>query len=189
MFPFDVSFFVDSLLIFVLAFLIDIVFGEIPDHLHPTVWMGSYSGLCQAKDEESLIRRLKNLMAYFYALVSLRFLQSLFSFFFGFFGRFQFGDGCFYIIVGAILLKTTFALKCMRRYTFPIEKALRNKDIGKAREWLHFIVRRDPNKLDERHIISAAVESIAESTTDGVTSPFFFFRIVWCSRCLCLQSN
>src|SRR5512135_2157135 len=41
MFPFDVSFFVDSLLIFVLAFLIDIVFGEIPDHLHPTVWMGS----------------------------------------------------------------------------------------------------------------------------------------------------
>jgi adenosylcobinamide-phosphate synthase len=38
-------------------------------------------------------------------------------------------------------------------------------------------VRRDPNKLDERHIISAAVESIAESTTDGITSPFFFFAL------------
>lgn len=82
-----------------------------------------------------------------------------------------------YIVVSAVLLKTTFALKCMRYYTYPIEKALKNRDMDKARQWLRFIVRRDPNKLDERHIISAAVESIAESTTDGVTSPFFFFAL------------
>ena len=36
-------------------------------------------------------------------------------------------------------------------------------------------MRRDPNTLNERQIISAAVESIAESTTDGITAPFFFF--------------
>ena len=30
-------------------------------------------------------------------------------------------------------------------------------------------------RLNERQIISAAVESIAESTTDGITAPFFFF--------------
>jgi adenosylcobinamide-phosphate synthase len=46
-----------------------------------------------------------------------------------------------------------------------------------ARKWLPFIVRRDPNTLDEKHITSAAVESIAESTTDGITAPFFFFAI------------
>ena len=41
MFAFDASFFTDSLLIFALAFLIDVVFGEIPDKAHPTVWMGN----------------------------------------------------------------------------------------------------------------------------------------------------
>ena len=34
------SVFVDSLLIFILAFLIDVVFGEFPDRFHPTVWIG-----------------------------------------------------------------------------------------------------------------------------------------------------
>ena len=34
-----------------------------------------------------------------------------------------------------------------------------------------------PQTLDERLITSAAVESIAESTTDGITAPFFFFAI------------
>jgi len=38
-------------------------------------------------------------------------------------------------------------------------------------------VRRDPATLSERHVISAAVESIAESTTDGVTSPLFYFAL------------
>jgi adenosylcobinamide-phosphate synthase len=82
-----------------------------------------------------------------------------------------------YIIVAAVMLKSTFALKCMRHYTYPIEKALKAKDKQEAGKWLRFIVRRDPNKLDEKHMISAAVESIAESTTDGVTSPFFYFAL------------
>jgi adenosylcobinamide-phosphate synthase len=54
---------------------------------------------------------------------------------------------------------------------------LKNRDIDGARKWLPYIVRRDPNSLNERQIISAAVESIAESTTDGITAPFFFFAL------------
>ena len=176
MFPFDVSFFVDSLFIFVLAFLIDIVFGEIPDHAHPTVWMGSIVAYVKPKMKSSNPKAEK-----FNGVLLCVGLIALFSvpvfFLLWILRQIPVWGWLLYIIIGAILLKTTFALKCMRHYTFPIEKALRNNDIGKAREWLHFIVRRDPNKLDERHIISAAVESIAESTTDGVTSPFFFFAL------------
>jgi adenosylcobinamide-phosphate synthase len=176
MISFDFSFFVDSLLIFVLAFLIDVVFGEIPDHLHPTVWMGSFVAYVKPKMKNPNPKIEK-----FYGVLLGVGLISLFSGFVFFLlwilRSIPTWGWLFYIIVGAILLKTTFALKCMRRYTFPIEKGLSNKDIGKAREWLHFIVRRDPNKLDERHIVSAAVESIAESTTDGVTSPFFYFAL------------
>jgi adenosylcobinamide-phosphate synthase len=46
-----------------------------------------------------------------------------------------------------------------------------------TKKGLHYIVRRDPATLNERHVISAAVESIAESTTDGVTSPLFYFAL------------
>jgi adenosylcobinamide-phosphate synthase len=49
--------------------------------------------------------------------------------------------------------------------------------LDKARRMLHYIVRRDPTKLSGRQIISATVESVAESTTDGVTSPFFYFAL------------
>jgi adenosylcobinamide-phosphate synthase len=38
-------------------------------------------------------------------------------------------------------------------------------------------VRRSPDELTERHIISAAVETIAEGTTDGITSPFFYYAL------------
>jgi adenosylcobinamide-phosphate synthase len=65
----------------------------------------------------------------------------------------------------------------MRQYTVPIAEALKNKDVDEARRGLYYIVRRDPAKLSERHIASAAVESIAESTTDGITTPFFFFAL------------
>jgi adenosylcobinamide-phosphate synthase len=65
----------------------------------------------------------------------------------------------------------------MGQYTKPIAKALKENDLADARKWLPYIVRRDPNTLSERQIISAAVESIAESTTDGITAPFFFFAL------------
>ena len=40
MFAFDFSWFVDSALILLLAFLIDVVLGEYPDRIHPTIGIG-----------------------------------------------------------------------------------------------------------------------------------------------------
>lgn len=173
---FDFSFLVDSVLIFMLAFLIDVVFGEIPDHAHPTVWMGSIVAFLKPK-MKNLNPRVEKLsgaclcvglialfaVPAFFILWSIRQIPVV--------------GWPIYIVVAAVMLKATFALKCMRFYTVPIEKALQAKDREGAKKWLRFIVRRDPDKLDERHMISAAVESIAESTTDGVTSPFFYFAL------------
>jgi adenosylcobinamide-phosphate synthase len=176
MFFFDISFLVDSVLIFTLAFLIDVVFGEIPDRAHPTVWMGKIVAYVKPKmknsnpqvEKLSGIGLVVGLIALFAVPVSL-ILWAI--------RQIPVWGWLIYIVVAAVMLKATFALKCMRFYTAPIEKALKANDKEAAKKWLRFIVRRDPDKLDERHMISAAVESIAESTTDGVTSPFFFFAI------------
>ena len=52
MFVFDLSWFLDSALIFALAFLIDIVFGEYPDKIHPTVAIGKIITLPKTEAEE-----------------------------------------------------------------------------------------------------------------------------------------
>jgi adenosylcobinamide-phosphate synthase len=173
MFWFDLSWFIDSALIFTLAFLIDLVLGEYPDRIHPTIGIGKMILFLKRKSKNPNPRIEKAngvLMALTIMLtvavpvfVLLYWLRTLPN-----------GE-ILYIVVGAILFKATFAITGMGQYTKPIAKALKQNDLAGARKWLPYIVRRDPNTLDERQIISAAVESIAESTTDGITAPFFFF--------------
>ena len=53
-------------------------------------------------------------------------------------------------------------------------RALAAGDIVEARRRVAAIVGRDTERLDEAGVIRAAVESVAESTVDGVTAPLFF---------------
>ncbi len=177
MFTFDFSWFIDSALIFLLAFLIDIIFGEYPDRIHPTVGIGkiiTYLKL-KAKSPNPMTEKANGVLLVIVTVLVVALPVFLLLFWlrqsFGVFGQSA------YIIVGAVLFKATFAVKGMGYYTKPIAEALKKNDLAEARKWLPFIVRRDPNTLNERQIISAAVESIAESTTDGITAPFFFFAI------------
>ena len=171
----DFSLFVDSILIFALAFLIDLVLGEYPDRIHPTIGIGKMILYLKRKVKNpnpSIEKANGVLMALTIILVvALPIFLLLF-----WLRTLPFGE-LFYIIVGAILFKATFAIRGMGQYTKPIAKALKQNDLTDARKWLPYIVRRDPNSLNERQIISAAVESIAESTTDGITAPFFFYAL------------
>ena len=174
MFSFDFSLFVDSALIFVLAFLIDMILGEYPDKIHPTIGIGKLIGYLKPKLKNPNPKIEKANGVLLAVVVILIVALPVFALLFWI--RQSFG-AIPYVIVGAVLFKATFAVKGMGKYTKPIATALKKNDLVEARKWLPFIVRRDPNTLDERHISSAAVESIAESTTDGITGPFLFFAI------------
>jgi adenosylcobinamide-phosphate synthase len=174
MFSFDFSLFIDSALIFLLAFLIDAVLGEYPDRIHPTIGIGKIISYLKPKlknPNPKIEKANGSLLA-----ITVMLIASVPVFLLLFWIRQSFGD-IPYIIVGAVLFKATFAVKGMGQYTKPIAAALKKSDLAEARKWLPFIVRRDPNTLNEKQITSAAVESIAESTTDGITAPFFFFAL------------
>ncbi len=175
MFALDLSLFADSVLIFALAFLIDMVFGEYPDRIHPTIGIGKMISYLKRKSKNGDPRVEKAngvLMA-----LAIMLIVALPVFLLLFWLRtLPYGE-ILYIVIGAILFKATFAIRGMGQYTMPIAKALEQNDLVGARKWLPYIVRRDPDSLNERQIISAAVESIAESTTDGITGPFFFFAL------------
>src|SRR5208283_1745330 len=178
MFSFNISLFVDSALIFILAFLIDIVFGEYPDKIHPTIGIGKIISYLKPKLKSTnpKVEKANGVLLALIVMFIIALPVFLLLFWlrqsFGFFGQIA------YIIVGAILFKATFAVRGMGQYTKPIAAALKKNDLAEARKWLPYIVRRDPNTLNEKQIPSAAVESIAESTTDGITAPFFFFALL-----------
>jgi adenosylcobinamide-phosphate synthase len=174
MFTLDLSWLIDSVLIFALAFLIDMILGEYPDRIHPTIGIGKIIAYLKRK-AKSPNPRVEKANGVLLALVVML-IASIPVFLLLFWLRLSFGS-IPYVIVGAVLFKATFAVKGMGYYTKPIAAALKRNDLGEARKWLPFIVRRDPNSLNERQIISAAVESIAESTTDGITAPFFYYAL------------
>jgi adenosylcobinamide-phosphate synthase len=51
---------------------------------------------------------------------------------------------------------------------------LRQGDLARARQSVAMIVGRDPNRLDTPGVGRAALESLAESTSDGVVAPVFW---------------
>lgn len=55
--------------------------------------------------------------------------------------------------------------------------ALKEGDIEKARKAVSMIVGRDTAVLDRDGIARAAVETVAENTSDGVIAPFFFMAV------------
>jgi adenosylcobinamide-phosphate synthase len=177
MFQLDLSFFADSALIFILAFLIDAVFGEYPDRIHPTIGIGKIISYLKPRLKSPNPKTEKANGVLLAIAVMLAAALPVFLVLFWLRQSFGFWGQIAYIVVGAILFKATFAIKGMGQYTKPIAAALKKDDLAEARKWLPYIVRRDPNSLNERGIISAAVESIAESTTDGITAPFFFFAL------------
>jgi adenosylcobinamide-phosphate synthase len=149
-------------------------FGEVPDRFHPTLWMGQTAGYMKKK-----LRHKNAQVEKVYGICLCLFILVLFvvpTFFGLFWIRETFGWPA-YVIVGALVLQTTFAIKCMKDYTLPVADAVEKEDYDRAKQLLPFVVRRNPKELTRQQIISAAVETIAEGTTDGITSPFFFFAL------------
>jgi adenosylcobinamide-phosphate synthase len=77
-------------------------------------------------------------------------------------------------IVSVLLLYTAIAARDLAGHSFRVYQALRSGDLPEARRRVGMIVGRDTDRLDEPGVTRAAVESVAESTLDGVTAPLFF---------------
>ena len=81
--------------------------------------------------------------------------------------------GIIYLILAALLCDSTLAVRDLRKESMQVASAL-NKGLPDARKALSRIVGRDTENLDEAAVIRAAVETVAENTTDGAVSPLFF---------------
>ncbi|OGW84956.1 MAG: cobalamin biosynthesis protein CobD [Omnitrophica bacterium RIFCSPHIGHO2_02_FULL_46_11] len=62
----------------------------------------------------------------------------------------------------------------LRKEGLNISQALKKNDLCQARKNLSRIVGRDTETLDQKEILRASIETIAESTVDGIIAPLFY---------------
>lgn len=81
---------------------------------------------------------------------------------------------CLRLLAEGILCGRLLALRSLGEAGFAVRDPLRKGDIEGARHAVSMIVGRDTDRLDEEGIAKAAVETVAENTSDGVTAPLFY---------------
>lgn len=80
----------------------------------------------------------------------------------------------FGIAVESVFCYYLIAAKCLRYESMKVYRAISENDTEEARKAVSMIVGRDTAVLDENGIIKAAVETVAENTSDGVTAPMMY---------------
>jgi len=77
-------------------------------------------------------------------------------------------------ILQVLIIYQALAAMDLARHVRAVIAPLASGDLAVARKRLAWIVGRDTEKLDESGISRAAIESVAESTTDAVLAPLFW---------------
>lgn len=155
-----------------LALLIERVLGYPPPLFkaigHPVTWMGALIGWLEARLNQGDNRRLKGVAMLLLLLgtglaISLLIIAVT--------RRVPLGW-----VIEALLASTLLAQKELGRAVKAVADAL-GVSLDSGRTAVSRIVGRDPQVLDESGVAKAAIESLAESTSDGVVAPLFWLLL------------
>lgn len=78
------------------------------------------------------------------------------------------------VTVESIFVYYMLAARCLCNESMKVCKAIEADDISAARQAVLMIVGRDTDSLSKNGILRAAVETVAENTSDGETAPIFY---------------
>lgn len=81
------------------------------------------------------------------------------------------------MILETIMTYQILAAKCLKTESMKVYYKLTDGDLEGAREAVSMIVGRDTKELDETGITKAAIETVAENTSDGVIAPMIYTAI------------
>lgn len=155
------------------GFLIDLVFGDPVYAFHPIRLIGNLIG----KSEKAIRKALPNnekseliggfilwiwvaAVSFFVPFILLKCLYRV-NFWLSF-------------ILESIFFWQIIAAKSLKTESMKVYKAFEEGDTEKARKAVSMIVGRDTASLTAEGITKAAVETVAENTSDGVTAPLIF---------------
>ena len=148
--------------------LLDTVFGEPPEAVHPTVWMGRGISAFEKGALRLESPRSRRLAGFALALsvpslvyISTRKILGVLP------ARLRW-------MSGAILISTTLSMRGLGQAAVDVQRRLHDGRLGEARRRVGRFVGRDTDDLSESEICRAAVESVAENTSDGIVAPMLY---------------
>jgi len=150
------------------ALLLDAALGEPPERLHPTVWMGraisAFENRALRLESPEARRRAGVFLAL--SLPGLVFLST--------WAALRAAPRGVRWVLGVVLTSTTFSMRGLAEAAEPVERALHEGRLEGARARVGQFVGRDTGGLSEAEVCRAAVESVAENTSDGVVAPMIY---------------
>lgn len=156
------------------AVALDALLPEPPARFHPVVWMGKLISLLErTAPSTGNLRRL-------FAGVCMALIVP------GVFGvaawllviGLQYIVDLAYLVGGAVLLRSTFTVRGLGHATMQTQRALVHGELEVARSGIGSLVSRDATALDATMMAGAAVESVAENTTDSYVGPWLAFVLL-----------
>lgn len=164
----------ERLLTLALAVLIDRVLGEPPAALHPVVGIGKLIGALERRASMS-----SNTLAFAYGSAMTVATTGAAMLVSALIERIIGGLPLVpRLLLRAVILKPTFAVRELfaagERVCQPLEE---KGDLAAAREALCSLVSRDTSALDAPLIAAAAVESLAENTSDSIVAPWLAYLV------------
>lgn len=163
-----------SVTILLLAVALDLVLGDPPNALHPTAWMGQFIGWCAARAPQ---RGAAAQFVYGALLVLFGILLFILPIHLGLASLRAWNEIAF-VVASAVIMKTTFTLRGLVRAARAVQAALVAGDLPEARRRVAWhLVSRDTRALDQVHVVSATIESVAENLADSFVAPLFFYAL------------
>lgn len=158
--------------ILVLAVVLDLMLPEPPNVIHPVVWMGRATAVLERFEPRRpiasffygggmvvLVVGVASSMSWFVMTV----LSSI--------------HPMVYVLGGALVLRSTFAVTGLSAAALRTRRDLEEDRLDSARDSLRSLVSRDPGSLGKPLVAAAAIESVAENSTDSFVGPWLAFAV------------
>lgn len=167
-----------SLLVLMVALIADWLFGD-PDYIwsriaHPVVlfgkaigWVDTEFNLEKYSDDQRFRNGAFGICILIIGAVIVGQFISQFLLAFGFFG----------LMVEGVIVFVFLAQRSLYNHVLAVSDGLRNSGLRGGRKAVAMIVGRDANLLDQKGVIRASIETLAENFSDGVVAPAFWYGV------------
>ncbi len=160
--------------ILLISILFDLMLGDPKNKIHPVAWLGKYINYFVSKIKNEGNRKYEKKNGILFTTLTITFFAVIIQLALVYLYHINF---ILMMILSIFILYSVIAIKGMEKHINAITTALQNNDIENARTSLSMIVSRNTKNLDEQHILSGTIESIADSLVDGILSPIFYFSL------------
>lgn len=159
---------------FFLGFLLDLMIGDPYWLPHPIRWIGSLIaktekwllGEGKERNEKKELHRGTGLVLIVLSVTAVVTVPILL-----FFYRMHPYAG---MAAEAVMTYQILATKCLKVESMKVYRCLKEQTLEEARKAVSMIVGRDTGNLSEEGVAKAAIETVAENTSDGVVAPMLY---------------